>query len=864
MNNIIKNYPLEDNVVFSNEQIKAVEIENNNILVSAAAGSGKTKVLVERIVKELEIGICNINEMLIMTFTKAATAEMKNRIKTRIDERIRFLRNTNEIKDNKERINRLKNQNLLLQNANIQTIDSFCKRLVDENFNALEDMDCKYRVVDTGELNIIKNDLLDKFLENNYYKIDKEYNVDFNKFFKSYFKHNDDKIREILLDGIDFLDSLVNVDDFFDIHLNNYDKKQKEINESIKNTDDETIIWLKDIKVDSIKEEKLDYIILVLLKRFYDILSKEKINRKIVEISDFQKLAIKILNKTNENNEKPYALNYQNKFKRILVDEYQDTSDIQEHLIKLLSNDFKNYNVFMVGDVKQCIYAFRNARPDNFNEKYESFEEIDYKKDVSHYENKNVLIKLNKNYRSSNEVINTTNTIFNNLMIKEYGSIDYKEDGVPLIHGRDEEKNTSNVIDKNTEFIYFLSLSTKMPEELLENIKLKQMKMVNNDTEHYEVEDRWRKDNTIPYILEFIKKLHDENNIQYKNIVILHPTPTSLVEYFMKESAKRNIPFQGNVKAGFYNSYEIVLMTAILSVLDNPINDVDLSTVLLSIIINITDDDMILIKYIDEFIKEKQNNVDLYFSLYESILNIHNSNEYINELIENKKITKTELSSLKNKIDYYFALFNELKIYRNLKSLSELVSIIYDKTNIYNYMRNMTNGNIRIENLDLFLNKAKAFESTSYSGLFNFMRYIEQIKINQIDESPATVYNENDDAIRLISIHQSKGLEYDVVIIPNLDSSLKPKNDNKEVVFDKDYGIGAMEVDLENKNKHISIKKYLIDKKKQDEEKQEKIRLLYVGLTRAREKLVLSMKVNNDLYFDLFKEEKPKKTKSKK
>lgn len=862
MNNI-KNYPLESNKKYSDEQIKAIALENNNILVSAAAGSGKSTVLVERIVKEIECGICDINDMLVMTFTRAATADMKDKIKRRIDERIKFLKTSIDIKDSKDRIKRLKNQSLFIQNANVSTIDSFCKRLVDENFSALDELDAKYRVADDNELNILKSDLLDRFLESKYGQVDGVYNVEFNDFFRCYYLKNDSAIRDMILKGINFLDTLPYADEFFDKHLNNYEEVNKEISKVVKDTTDEDILFIKNIasKETIDKHKNNDYILLVLLKEFYELYNNEKTSRRIVSISDFQKYALKLLKKKDSAGNFSLASKYQQKFKRIMVDEYQDTSDIQEEILRTISNDFKNHNVFMVGDVKQCIYAFRNAKPNIFNEKYNSYKDIkELNEDVV---NENVLIKLNKNYRSSQYVINTTNTIFNNLMVKDYGNIDYKEDGVALSHGRDEEGNKYPYDDKSTRFVFFKQVTKAVDDEIKFEILQNQLKQGKvKKAEDYELNEKWTKEQKISYVFDIIEDLHNKENINYKDIVILHPTPNSLIDDYAKEASRRDVPFVGNIKAGFYNSYEIVLMCAVLSVIDNPINDVDLSTVLLSKLIRVTDEELILIKLVNNLLKEKKSLSSRFFSLYETIFSIYNDDELEKELLTNKKIDIKKYDALKLKLKYFFDLFTELRQYQRLKSISELIRIIYDKANIYNLMRTMKNGNIRILNLDLFLQKAKSFENTSYSGLFNFLRYIEQIRINDIDEEPAGQYNENDDAVRLFSIHHSKGLQFPVVILPRMESKLKPNSISENALYDSEYGIGLMHINAKERYAHESIKYYLIKKKKEDEERQEKIRLLYVGLTRASEKLIITMAPTDDDYKQILGEEK--KTTSRK
>ena len=913
------------------EQLAAIEKVNKNTLVSAAAGSGKTHVLVSRICELVSSGKISIDRLVIMTFTRDAAKEMKNRIKLAIDDKINELANDNS---DKELLENLINQSTMIQNAKISTIDSFCKNLIDENFSLLTDIDPNYRIGNNNELELIEEDVLSNIIEETC--MEESYNY----FYKCYINKGDSQIRDMLKMGLKFLSSLSQPNMFLDYHINNYDdvckeSKNKYINEiknkilvnynllkdrieeenefyniteeknknklldkiekaniifnDVKklldkednetfceyliNTNFEYIIDRKQAVFGSEKSkfknkieeaEELDKTVnqyknnlsinknitdnskileisyMKLLKIFYERFENEKIKKNVISISDLQKYAIKLLYKNDDNNNLVFtdlALDLQKKYDEIYIDEYQDTSIIQEDLIRALSNDFNNNNVFMVGDLKQSIYKFRNAKPKLFVDKMNI-----YSKDTIN----NRLISLNKNFRSSRNVINITNAIFNNTMTEKFGQIDYINTS-QLVHGRDED-------DKKDKLKYLLN-DDKRTEINILNIPSKKE---DEEVVKYTVEDE------IKLIANRIKKLHDEDGYQYRDIVILHRAPSKITKEFVNIFSETNIPIIAEMKSGFYQSYEIKLAISLLKTFDNPLNDIELTAVLRSKLYDINNQELVFLRYIYKL--NEDTKIRKYFCLYDSInmfiyryeYGLYNNNEVDDKLfvfndeeeIQDDVNLDIDIIKQKYKIDIdnlYLKLRKfvlDLRYFTNIsryKTVSEVLNILYDRTNLYNYAYSLSNGRVRIGNLNLLLSNAKIYEQTSYVGLYNFIRFIEQIK-ERDDEGLASVFDENEDIVRFISIHKSKGLQYKVVIMPNLNKeyNMQDLKQSNPILFDDEYGVSLNNISYEKKYIAPTIKRLLIQSKMEIETKEEEARLFYVATTRAEEKLIMT------------------------
>lgn len=940
----------------TSEQLLAMQKVNKNTLISAAAGSGKTHVLVNRICELILNKEVSIDRLIIMTFTRDAAKEMKNRIKSTLENKINELKNTNT---EEGLVNYLISQSILLQNSKICTIDSFCKSLIDENFSLIDELDPNYRVAENNELELILNDIISKIIEETC--MTEEYNY----FYKCYIDKNDDKVRSMLIEGLNFVNGLVHPIEYLDYQIDNIDKINenakneylKTIKENInrcliklKNRIDEENIYLSEndakdkeklqekilqgktfydnvsklILIDETNEfynyliknsfvydrdnkrvkfgspkststvkieeaenlaemirvyknilsindnpdnfsKKLELSYIKLLKELYIKFNEEKLKKNVVSIADFQKFAINVLYVKNENGEYGFselAKDLQNKYDEIYIDEYQDTNYLQEELIKALSNNFKNNNVFMVGDLKQSIYRFRNAKPNIFIDKMNK-----YVVDTD----SNRLISLNKNFRSSSNVLNITNSIFNVAMTKEFGKIDYKNTA-ELVHGRDEDKVKNDLSylindDKKTE-IFILNNMSSSEINLIKNKQNDDNKNADNvepEIINYKIEDEAK------LLANIIKKLHDIDGYHYRDIVLLHRAPSSIAKTYMNIFSEVDIPLVAELKSGFYNSYEIKLAISLLTTIDNPLNDIELTAVIRSKLYDVNNSELLFLKYTyKNGINTKHRQ---YFCLYDSINMFIYRFEYgfyNNEIVEDKLMTfnndnkKDYEDEIKQSFDEIKKEYNididilylklrkfiiDLRYFNNIsryKTISELLNIIYDRTNLYNYVSSLAGGKIRSGNLDILMSNAISYESTSYVGLYNFIRYIEQIK-ERDDEGLAKVFEDSEDIVRLISIHKSKGLQYPIVILPHLNKkyNLRDIDNTKEVLFDDEFGISLNNMDYNKKIGNNTIKKTLIKNKIEIETKEEETRLFYVATTRAEEKLIMTFTINN-------------------
>ena len=1034
---------------FNDKQLDIIEEKlDKNILVSAAAGSGKTTVLTEKIVKTIadvdnKVSISNI---LIMTFTKKATGEMKARISKRLSKEFENVKedlknaksNGADEKKHKRIYEKLLEESSLIQNANILTIDAFCKKILEENYTYLSkenslyyDFDISYKVGDDREMVLLKEEVLTDFFEKNYQ------NDEYKKLFDSYVeKNNESELRKLMLDGIyklsvvpwpveylddkikhfvenshnayneykkicidklleykkefddiknDVLDEKVIYEDalvskkngkgnaikedtlnkikeliedieklisFFDnfnveeiletgdkkieINVDKYNEIVVQIEKlltakfsfvtktNFKIEDQDRHNELKDIIREEIKEISLLYrqlknlvaseseilnenelLYLKFLKDFYVALLNAKKKRNTYEISDFSNITLDILYDKSDGEYgngnrviSKHVVDIAKKYKYIFIDEYQDTNFVQETIIKALSNDFKNGNVFMVGDVKQSIYRFRNAEPGIFVEKYISYKE----KKVE-----NGLIKtLDTNYRSSKEIIGYVNDLFSKTMTKNYGDIDYL-DGHSLVP-RDEE-NKREIDDKKLVEIKIVckadnsnnsSTNAIENEDKISSGDEKNLKTnkTGDDSENTNVENTENSsdarntnnenysgsDIEADYVATLIEDMVKNKKKDYKDIVILLRSAKGKAKIYEEALTRHKIPVYAEQKSGFFDRLEIRFMVDLLTAIDNPLQNVPLASVLTSNVFSFTNDDLALMKVMqNEYYRIKTKNVDsneagatniekyknYYFNVYDQLkfLNkcfwteeMHNdesknvkdekdsefkvkpvSDEEISILNEKFKNSGIDKNSLKNKISSVLNILKVLQFKSRYMSVSDLIDYIYDILNVKEIMGSMPDGKLRVANLNLLYDLAVKFEATSNVFLFNFNRYIERIKEVNLDAGLAKIYDENANAVRIMTIHSSKGLEFDTVFLcsTQTDYNLKDINDNTLYQFNRKDGFALDCYDVKKKMIVSSPKKLYMAEKEIDAMKQEELRTLYVALTRAVNKLYI-------------------------
>ena len=887
---------MSNEVKWTEEQKQAIYEKGSNILVAAAAGSGKTAVLVERIINKIINENIDIDRLLVVTFTNAAASEMRERVLNAIYKKI----------DENPEEERLQRQVTLLNKASICTIDSFCLDVVRNNFFEI-DISQNFRIGDTTEIEILKQDVLEDLFEEKYEKEDK----DFEKLINTYTSYKDDtplkelilkiytyiqsnpfpekwlhekiemfnlsekldqdfaktiwgelllkQVDEILQEGIIKLESeknnlakypelqkyflIINDDieqlEMLKANLDSWDKAYT-IASNIKfktwTADKKITLEAKDIAKatrDAVKEslkKVLDKILIFDSKEanedindMYEVLTKlEKVilefgekftkrkkEKNIVDFSDVEHFALKILLKEEDGEPKPseIAKKYQEKFEEIAIDEYQDSNLVQEYILTSIS---RGNNVFMVGDVKQSIYKFRQARPDLFLGKYKTYKTKYYKT-----EDDDLKIQLFRNFRSRREVLDFSNMIFTNIMSEELGELNYTIEEYLNLGASYEDTNQDlraeidilNVDENNESFVAGNENSsdseeTEEEKERVENIEL-EAKFVANRIKQL-IDGKFQ---------IYDAKKQKKRDIKYKDIVVLLRSTKEPAPIFEKEILNLGMPVFSDSSSEYLESIEIQTIMSLLKIIDNPLQEIPLVAVMRSMIGGFTDNELVEIRLSDKY------------------------DNFYNTILKAKKDVGT---TLRTKIN---AFLNNLEMWRKEQeylSLDELIWKIYNDTGYYNYVGLMTNGELRQANLKMLFERAKQCESISFKGLFNFINYIEKIKTSSKDMDSAKVIGENDDVIRIMSIHKSKGLEFPVVFLSGTGKQFNMQDLNNKILLHPEIGIGVKYIDYDRQIEYDTLSKQAMKNQIMLETLSEEMRVLYVALTRAKEKLVIT------------------------
>ncbi len=817
----------------------------------------------------------------------------------------------------------LQRQITLLNMASICTIDSFCLDVVKNNFYELENVSPNFRIADTPEIELLKQEILDELFENKYLSEDK----DFTKLVNTYTSYRDDtplkelilsiynyinsspyplkwldekiemfnieneldkdfsqtpwgkvlleEINEeliddiaILTDSIDGLEYEKDLDEFkqtieSDIkqltilqeNLNNWDKSyeiaqnikfitwprkkvESEIKDEIKKIRDNVKKKfnkkLEKIFVSDSKQSNQDifdmYDILKKLKNliieFDEIFSKKKRDKNIVDFTDIEHFALNILvkgvEKTTDKNGLAYekivktdvAKKYTEKFEEIAIDEYQDSNLVQEFILSSIS---RGNNMFMVGDVKQSIYRFRQAMPKLFLEKYSNYETVGTaSNDINGRK-----IQLFKNFRSRDNVLDFTNLIFKNIMSEKLGEVDYNEDEY-LNFGAEDYKKINQSLRTEIDII-------DLKKE--ENLDIENTEYLENDNDTEELEHLENIEIEAKYVANKIKKLIDskyqvydrkkENfrDITYKDIAILLRSTKDKASIYEQELIKLDMPVFSDSNQEYLDSIEIQTIMSLLKIIDNPMQDIPLVTVLRSNIGKFTDNELVEIRLSDK---------------YENFYNC----------MQKAKVDVN--SQLKEKIGHFLNQMETWRKEQEYLALDELIWKIYSDTGYYNYVGLMPNGNLRQANLKMLFERAKKYETASFKGLYNFINFIEKLKINSGDLSSAKIIGENDDVIRIMSIHKSKGLEFPVVFLVNTNKQFNEQDIKKNpVLLHQELGIGAKYINYNAQVQYDTLTREAIKNVIRNENISEEMRILYVALTRAKEKLIITG-ISND------------------
>ena len=880
---------------WTNEQLSAITQKGNNILVAAAAGSGKTTVLVERIIRKIINDNVDIDKILVVTFTNAAASEMRERILTALYKQI----------DEDPLNQRLRKQIVLLNKASICTIDAFCLDIIRNNFFEIG-ASSNFRIADNTELELLKQEAIEETFEELYLENDDE----FNKLIELYAGYKDDEnLKNIILKIHNYIQSAPFPEDWLEEQIEKFnmsnieDFSQTEWGKIIlKNFRDEVLnsiqilesskhqldmitelskfslvvaddinqlkfleqnwdnwerayeiannlkfkTWPTDKKVvsnlkedtkkarDNVKkriskavsqtfiyntEEAVEdinamYPILKKIKdvtlKFMEKFSEKKSNKNIMDFSDIEHYALKILLKKDENGiyqKTEVAKKYEEKFNEIAIDEYQDSNLVQEYILTSISN---GKNIFMVGDVKQSIYRFRQAKPELFLDKYQK-----YGLEPNEYGQK---IKLFKNFRSRENILDTTNLIFSDIMSADFGEIEYDESEY-LNLGATYEEPTENVEFAGKTELDIIDLKKEENEDGEEIEEDNSSELL----EKTEIEAKFVA-NRIQKLIKSKYQVYDRKtgyrDITYKDIVILLRATSNTANVFEKELLNLNIPVFSDQAENYLESIEIRTITSLLKIIDNPYRDIPLVTVMRSIIGDFTDNELIEIRL------------------------TQNEGYFYNSLKEAKASPKID-GKLKEKVINFLDKLNKWREEERYLPLNEFIQKIYEETDYYNYVRLMPNGQVRKANLKMLLDRAKDYEKISFKGLFNFIRYLEKVKSSNSDLSSAKVIGENENVVRIMSIHKSKGLEFPVAIISRTDKKFNQKDLNESILLHQDIGFGMQYINYDRKIEYTTATKEAIKIKTKEESIAEEMRILYVALTRAKEKLIITG-VEND------------------
>ena len=862
-------------MAWTSKQLQAMTQKGNNILVAAAAGSGKTAVLVERIINKITNEKIDIDKLLVVTFTNAAATEMRERVLDAIYKKL---------EEEPDNLN-LRKQIILLNKSNISTIHAFCLEVIKNNFYRI-DVSPNFRLASTPEIELLRMETLEQTFDELYESKDAEF-INLINTYCSY--RDDDDLKEIILKIYKYIQSMPFPEEWLNEHVEKFNMKEctedfaktewgkilienaKEViqegikalkQQAVKLQQDEMLIkwniiinedidnlekllnintwdelynqiadikfrtWAQDKKIESdIKDEAKEirdkvksqindlknkiflynshqatkdiyemYRILVNIERVihkfsqnYQQIKKEK---NIIDFNDIEHFALKILIEKDEfGNYVPteIAEKYQEKFIEIAIDEYQDSNEIQEYILNTIS---RGNNIFMVGDVKQSIYKFRQSRPELFIEKYNTYKE-----------NK---IQLYSNFRSRDNILNLTNIIFENIMSKNFGNIEYDESeylNLGLEYPEDKTKKLLNGIPE-LNIIDLNSIEEDEEEELnIENTVL-EAKFVANKIQELINSNYYVFDKKVGY-----------RKLQLKDIVILLRKTINIASIYEKEILGLGYPVFSDIGTNYFESMEIQIIINLLKIIDNPDNDIALVSILRSPIWEFTDNELLEIKML------KRNE-----SFYKS-------------LVANKESKNIEL---RKKVTNFLEDIEDFSEKQEYLKLDELIWYIYEKTGFYTYVSLMKNGNIKVANLKMLFEKAKDYEQGSFKGLYNFIKFIDKVTKTGSDMGAPKLIGENEDVIRIMSIHKSKGLEFPVVFLSGTGNQFNIMDLNEKILLHPKIGIGPKYINYERKIQYNTLAKEAIKIQTKKEVLEEEMRLLYVALTRSREKLIIT------------------------
>ncbi len=905
---------MEEEVRWTDEQQAVIDARDKSLLVSAAAGSGKTAVLVQRIlsmVTDPEHPI-DVDELLIVTFTNAAAAQMRERILEALtEEAAKYPKDTH-----------LQRQMALVHSAMITTIDSFCLSVVKNHFHRIG-LEPGFRIADAGELKLMKEDVCDAVLESFY----EERDPDFLRFVEGYSGvKDDDKIRKKILSLFEYAESFPWPGEWLDACAGEYDvesvedlesrgwvreyldynhlrvqkyceqyrymiaatqeadgpsyyedtfrddlrqlepltgceslqdwydalknidfgslsrkpgnNEDKEKRKALKETRDKIKLKITELREKDFSREpagqleilkktgEMARVLVRLTKNFRERFAGAKAEKNIVDFPDVEHFALQILVDPETKELTETAGEYRGKFKEVMIDEYQDSNYLQEEILTAVSGlPVGAENRFMVGDIKQSIYRFRLARPEIFLDKYETF---------SREDNPTQRIDLHKNFRSRAQIINFVNDLFGRIMGSDLGNVEYDEDAA-LYQGKRYEEDGG---DYRTECIQVdIEEKDKKGRGRSEYSDDDDADEDNDDSEDsYAVDDKILAEAGV--IARRIRSMIEGQELpgkQYRDVVILlRAMKGGLPEAFVTAFEQEGVPLIVASKTGYFSAQEVKVVMAMLRVIDNPRQDIPLATVMRSPIGNFSDEEMTVIKA-----------VDLHLPFFECAVRIAGHDD---EPEDDGAVHGAQglYDAVREKTVRFWEMIDSFRARVPYTPIHTLIQQIYDETGYRDLVTALPAGEQRRANLDMLLEKAVAYEKTSYHGVFHFVRYIDQLIKYDVDIGEAETASEQENAVRLMTVHNSKGLEFPVVFLACMGREFNMTDVNSDIILHPRYGLALKWYDAGKRVKSDTIirRAFSVDQKK--ESLGEELRVLYVALTRAKEKLVLTWSAGKD------------------
>ena len=929
-------------VNWTSKQQEVIDSRNRNLLVSAAAGSGKTAVLVERIIQMISEGDrpLDIDQLLVMTFTNAAAAEMRERIGAAVEQKLK---------------ERPEDEHLWLQaapipQAQITTIDSFCLNIIRSHYNSL-DIDPAFRMGDEGELSLLRGDCMGEMLENCYDEADAE----FARFVEHFGRGKSDRgIEDVILQAWQFSqshpwpgewlascqkeleeESILEMEEspWMVFLMKDVARQMEELSgqlgeavqvcleengplayepmlisdrskieaigraaatgsfealyNSLQNMSFGRLASIRSKDIDGDKkafvsacrdrvkkavakcrelygqqspEEVVESMrgtrtvireLLRLTGMFDQAYRDAKRERNVLDFNDLEHLTLEVLYEREETGDgeetvsrrpSQVADELSRQYEEILVDEYQDSNYVQEALITGISRERSGHpNVFMVGDVKQSIYRFRLARPELFMDKYETY---------SRERGPRQMIELQQNFRSRESVLTSVNDVFYQIMTKNLGGITYTPETALYPGAKFEEVSGKTVLDPEADAgksgsreAAPVSLKAGTPTELLlVDTGADTLRQLDEDSLDYtakELEARLIAGRIRQLVSEdqgilvWDKSRGGYRRARYGDMVILLRSMSGWSEVFVNVLMNEGIPAFAQTRTGYFNTVEVETILSLLSVVDNPMQDIPLAAVMRSPIVGMDDEEMAWMMAVYKRNSKKGQDRGVYGAwklwLEEGWITVGLSG-----------IPVKTAHSISFKSRRLSVLMERLRGEARHLPIHELLYRVYRESGYYDYVSAMPAGETRRANLDMLVEKAAAYESTSYKGLFHFVRYIEKLKKFDTDFGEASVAGEQDNTVRIMSIHKSKGLEFPVVFLAGLGKRFNKQDAYGQILLDADLGAAADFLDLELRVKAPTLKKQALKRRTELETMGEELRVLYVAMTRAKEKLIMT------------------------